>query len=178
VDPAGEALAKLLGKEKDVDAVKSWLAALICVMFECGPLLPWLILGKHAPTARLPEPVAEIEKPVIEKKPDPPKEKPAEPDQPPPLDLPQEDSVVAAWAKQALVRRKGSYVPAADIRSDFEAWCRLNGHDLTPWNATAFGKEMTRLGFERVKRSGGMRYLDIALIPKTRDLKVVVSNVA
>ena len=35
---------------------------------------------------------------------------------------------------------------------------------------------MTQLGFNRVKRSGAQLYVDIALMPRSRELKVVASN--
>jgi hypothetical protein len=167
-DPAGEALAKLIGW--DIDTLKSRLALLIAVLFECGGLLPWIAFGSHAP---VPTPVAATSK--RRKEPElaqpMPVESPAPVTEVTPLALPEIDSAVSRWAKASLIRRKGSFTPPADMRADFETWCRLHGEE--PMNDTAFGKEMTRLGFERKKRGGNMRYLDIAILPKSRDLKLV-----
>lgn len=58
---------------------------------------------------------------------------------------------------------------AAEVRSSFEAWCRV--HNLTPLGTTAFGKEMSRLKFTREKKGGVQRYVDVAL--GAQNLKVV-----
>jgi hypothetical protein len=130
-------------------------------------LLPWIITGSHGAPKRE-EPEAAAMEPVL---PVPAK---AEPRAEPEIVLPEVESLVATWAKAAVVRRKGSFTLSRDVRSDFEAWCRANGHETM--NATAFGKEMTRLGFEGRKVGGVQRYLDISLLPKARELRIVADN--
>jgi hypothetical protein len=164
-DPAGEALANFIGWP--VDTVKARLAFLIAILFECGGLLPWIAFGSHAPAAHAS--VKRRKEPELASAPAiPPAAAPVTP-----LELPEEDGLVARWAKGSLVRRKGSFTPPADVRSDFEAWCRSHGEE--PLNATAFGKEMTRLEFTRKKVGGNLRYVDIAILPKSRDLKLVTA---
>lgn len=178
-DPAGEALAKFLGWE--VDTLKNRLAFLIALLFECAGLLPWIIHGTHGvtPVARREE-APNFHDNVMEVRPEPPRQQ--EPPQPvevkaaPTIDIPEVDTVAASWAKEALIRRKGSFVPAAEMADQFDAWCRMNGHDVI--TKTAFGKQMTALGFERKKQSGQQRYVDVALIPKTAGLRLVASNAA
>jgi hypothetical protein len=50
------------------------------------------------------------------------------------------------------VKRRGSFVAAKEARTAFESWCAT--HDAEPLNATAFGKAMTALGYERAKVGG------------------------
>jgi hypothetical protein len=164
-DPATEALGKLLGW--DAGTVKARLALLLACLFEGVSLLPWIITGSHGAPKRE-EPEAAAMEPVL---PVPAK---AEPRAEPEIVLPEVESLVATWAKAAVVRRKGSFTLSRDVRSDFEAWCRANGHETM--NATAFGKEMTRLGFEGRKVGGVQRYLDISLLPKARELRIVADN--
>jgi hypothetical protein len=163
-----KAQAKLLGW--DLDFTTAVLAFLIAAGFEGVGLLPWIILGGHVGAS---EPVTTVRRrrePAL----DPPATAAvAEPIPTAPMVLPEEDGLAARWAKTALVRRKGSFTPAADMRTDFEAWCRLHGEKAL--NPTAFGKEMTRLGFDRKKVGGNLRYVDIALLPRTRDLKLVTA---
>lgn len=160
-DPASEALAKLVGW--DVDTLKARLAFLLAVLFECGGLLPWIVTGGHGGgTGSAPAvPAATLNR----------KEKSAAIPETSPIDLPEVDGIVTTWAKASVQRRSGSHVPASEMYSTFVQWCRVHGHE--PLNNTVFGKEMTKLGFERKKRGGIQRYTDIALIPVARDLKVV-----
>lgn len=166
-DPATEALGRLLGW--DGETVKTRLAFLIAILFECAGLLPWIIASSHRVGVERPtvEPALEVTPaPAAAATPPPSKLETA-----PSLELPEIDSLAAAWAKIALVRRKGSFVPAGEMSEQFEAWCRANGHEVP--TKTGFGKQMTVLGFERRKASGQQRYLDVALIPKTRELRVI-----
>jgi hypothetical protein len=154
-DPATEALGRLLGW--DGETVKTRLAFLIAILFECAGLLPWIIAGSHAAGR------GERQEPLL------PKAEKADP--PEPIKLPEIDSLASSWAQQALVRRRGSFVPAGEMSEQFETWCRANGHDLI--TKTAFGKQMTALGFERRKHGGQQRYVDVALIPKSRELRLI-----
>jgi len=63
-----------------------------------------------------------------------------------------ESDLAARWASDALVKRRGSFVAAKEARTAFESWCAT--HDAEPLNATAFGKAMTALGYERAKVGG------------------------
>lgn len=170
-DPATEALAKILGW--DADTVKTRLALMIALLFEIAGLLPWIIHGSHGAKRREDqkpnEPVAETRKPAK------PKPDPVEIELVPPIVLPEVDSLAAAWAKDsAIVRRKGSYVPASEMFDAFQAWCRRHGHDCP--TQTRFGKMMTDLGFDRKKISGSQRYVDVALAASAPALRVVASN--
>lgn len=171
-DPATEALSKLLGWEPET--LKARLAFLLAILFECGGLLPWIATGGHgfrhaaAPRDDHGSATALPGEPLKAKR------KTAEQVEIEPIDLPEIDSIVATWAKTAVVRRKGSFVPAAEMGDTFDQWCRVNKHP--EMSRTAFGKEMTRLGFERTKRGGKQRYADVALIPVARDLKIVAGN--
>ena len=71
------------------------------------------------------------------------------------------DHLVARFAARSLVRSRGAFVPAAEVRAAFEAFCAVEGAE--PANATAFGKAMTRLGFDRAKVGGVMRYEGVAI---------------
>jgi hypothetical protein len=164
-DPATAALGKLLGW--DAETVKARLAMLLAVLFEGAGLLPWIVMGSHGAPKRQEEAPEAIE----------PVKAPAEKHrhEAAPISLPEVESLVAQWATAGVVRRKGSFTPASDARSDFDAWCRANGHEML--TATAFGKEMTRLGFARRKVGGGQRYLDIALSAKGKpSLRLVAYN--
>lgn len=170
-DPATDALVSLTGWEGET--VKSRLALLLALLFEGGGLLLWITTGGHGHAApEAPKPVKRRPEPSLT--PPEPSQAEGEPE-PARVDIPEVDSLVAQWGKQALVRRKGSFTPAGDVRNDFEAWCRLNGHE--PINPTAFGKQMTSLGFERKKVGGNLRYTDIALRPKAApSLRIVAAN--
>ena len=86
-----------------------------------------------------------------------------------------DDAFVARWANDALVTRRGSFVTARGARTGFEAWCATN--DAEPLNATAFGKAMTALGYERNKVGGAIRYDGIALVPvQPTPLRLAVNN--
>jgi hypothetical protein len=109
----------------------------------------WLVTGSHTPQAETPPAAVGKPRRKIEE---------AAP-------APQQGSVVTEWASACIKPAKGSYVTAADIRSSFEAWCRVR--KVEPLSITAFGREMTRLKFEREKKGGMQRYGDIALLAAT-----------
>ncbi len=75
--------------------------------------------------------------------------------------MPYAEDLVARWASSALVKRRGSFVPAREARAAFEAWCGTENAE--PLNRTAFGRAMTALGYQRVKRGGTIRYKGVAL---------------
>lgn len=162
-DPASEALARLVGW--DVDTLKGRLAFLLAVLFECAGLLPWIVTGGHAPQSRHEPHQVAPGQPVKRK------DKPHSSEDEAILDLPEVDGLVVEWARGSVQRRAGSYIPAGEMYTTFCQWCRVYGHE--PLNNTAFGKEMTRLGFERKKVGGNQRYLNLAMVPVSRNLKVV-----
>jgi len=182
VDPQAEALAKLLGIVVAVEpeTVRTGLAVLIALLVEIGSGLgPWLATPSRRAT---PEPAAgpEAARPAAG-------EASAEAQAPEPAAAAPApsaaadgagaaDGVVERWAAEALVRRRGSALPAAEARSSFEAWCMTEG--LEPMNPTAFGRAMTAAGHRREKVGGVMRYLDLALAaPAIRpQLRVAVDN--
>jgi hypothetical protein len=88
-----------------------------------------------------------------------------------PVPEPQPVCVVEKWAGETVIRRKGSFLLAREIRVSFEAWCQNN--NLTPVNATTFGRRMTNLDFRRKKVGGSMRYEGVALRGAWPELKVI-----
>jgi hypothetical protein len=146
-DPGVEALARFSGT--DPDSIRDRLAIVIALLIEISAGFgAWLITGSHAPqTSKKPSQVGKAvrSKPRTSRK--------------------TEDSIVAQWAASCLTSRKGAYVTAGDVRASFEAWCRA--HKAAVLGPTTFGKEMTRLKFEREKRGGVQRYADVALVGVT-----------
>lgn len=168
IDPQAEALAKLISPVADVDpdTVRTGLAVLIALLIELGSGLgPWLAAPHHA-AARKPEaetPAAEPGPVMHTTIPEPAIEQDAG------------DDLVARWASSALVKRRGTFVPAAEARAAFETWCATEGAE--PLNPTALGKAMTALGYERRKVGGAMRYEGIALTAtRPTPLRLAVIN--
>ena len=81
---------------------------------------------------------------------------------------------LGGFATGALVRRRGAYVPASEVRATYESFCHAEGAE--PANATAFGKSMTRQGFERAKVGGVMRYEGIAVSATSQTALRVVAE--
>lgn len=186
-DPATDALAKLLGWEPDT--VKSRLALMIALLFEFTGLLPWIIHGSHGPNsspkrhdqaehqaqARA-EPTLKPVQPVSAPAPAEVTSEALEAASGQKIDLPEHDSLVAQWAKSALVKRKGSFVPAKEMYLNFLAWCRVHGHPEP--TQTAFGKLMRGIEIDARKQAGQQRYVDVALIPKVREFGVIEGGAA
>ena len=77
------------------------------------------------------------------------------------------EDLVKRWASTAVLKRRGVFVPAAEVRASFEAFCATE--DAEPLNATAFGIAMRELGYPSKRRGGRMIYEGIALAaPKLR----------
>lgn len=92
------------------------------------------------------------------------------------IELPGEQSLVAAWLRHRVQRRPGSTTPSSAIYADLTAYC--GEHKLALPNKTVFGREMTRLGFsERRKIATEQHYVGIELVP-ARELRLAVSNTA
>jgi hypothetical protein len=77
------------------------------------------------------------------------------------VELQSESCIVEKWAGEAVIRRKDNFLLASELRASFDAWCQNN--NLTPVNATTFGRRMTNLNFKRKKVGGSMRYEGVAL---------------
>jgi hypothetical protein len=178
-DPATEALAGVLGW--DPKAVKDRLALMLAILFEGAGLLPWIVTGSHgSETAQRPARVEEKDDRELKDnlKAESHKRSGVKTDAEllEVIDLPEIESCVAVWARERLVRRKGSYVLASDMGEEFDQWCMTSKSAIM--TRTAFGKEMTRLGFTRKKVGGKQRYQDVGLAPKVRQLRVAVDNTA
>lgn len=162
VDPQAEALAKLLGVvvTVDPDTVRTGLAVLIALLIELGSGLgPWLAAPSAYAKNREAEPVggSGATPAPVETTPD------------------AGSDLVARWASAALVKRRGAFLPAAEARAAFEAWCATDGAE--PLNATAFGKAMTALGYQRGKKGGAMRYEGVALTAaRAAPLRLAIDN--
>ena len=163
IDPQAEALAKLISPIANVepDTVRTALAVLIALLIELGSGLgPWLAAPSASPRAKSVDHAAEV--PALEG---------AAAD----LVVDAGEDIVARWASATLVKRRGSFVPASEARAAFEGWCAAEGADAH--NATAFGKAMTALGYERRKVGGVMRYEGVALTAaRPAALRIAVDN--
>lgn len=169
IDPQAEALAKLISPiaAVDPDTVRTALAVLIALLIELGSGLgPWLASPSSTTRAKTAETPTPSEEPLV----------PAIPTVH--VDEPANDAgevLVARWASATLVKRRGAFVPAAEARASFEAWCVAE--DAEALNATALGKAMTVLGYERRKVGGVMRYEGVALTAaRPGALRVAVDN--
>lgn len=161
IDPQAETLAKLIEPlwRVDADTVRTGLAVFIAILIELGSGLgPWLVAPSA--TARRTAPPAQPEKTATELVPV------ANVLEPEPVTLEAEpvetvdvDEQVEQWAARALVPRRGSFVPAAEVRAAYEAHCGAFG--LRPLSANAFGRAMTRAGYRREKVGGIVRFENI-----------------
>ena len=70
-------------------------------------------------------------------------------------------SHVSDFVQQRLKRETGMSLGAAELRSVYEAWCQLRCHE--PLTVPKFAAGLTRLGFDKWKSSGLIRYRDIQL---------------
>lgn len=161
IDPQAETLARLIEPlwRADADTVRTALAVFIAILIELGSGLgPWLVAPSA--TAMRTAPPAQPEKTATELVPV------ANVLEPEPVALEAEpvetidvDGQVEQWAARALVPRRGSFVPAAEVRAAYEAHC--GAFDLRPLSANAFGRAMTRAGYRREKVGGVIRYENI-----------------
>ena len=161
-DALSQSCTAVIGIEAEPDTVRTGLAVLIALLIELGSGLgPWLA----SPTTKrkgVAGPITKIERVIV----DPPSV---------PAIEPAADDVVARWAAAALVKRRGSFVTAKEARAAFEAWCATEG--VATLNATALGKQMTALGYERNKVGRAIRYEGVALVPtQPMPLRLAVSN--
>lgn len=172
IDPQAEALAKLLSVAVIVEpeTVRTGLAVLIALLIELGSGLgPWLA----SPSQRKDEAAEEVQSTAEVLDP----LEAAEPREAPVQADAEASDLVARWAAEALVRRRGSFVPAAEVRAAFEAFCEGEGRE--PLNPTAFGKALTAAGYVRAKVGGRIRYEGVALTAtavRAPTLRVAVDN--
>jgi hypothetical protein len=144
-DPGVEALARFSGT--DPGFIRDRLAIVISLLIEISAGFgAWLITGSHGPqTLRKAAPATKGTVSRAKSK----------------AKKPSDDSVVAQWAAACLMPKQGASVSAGEVRASFEAWCRAR--KIAILGATSFGKEMTRLNFEREKRGGVQRYAGVTL---------------
>jgi hypothetical protein len=76
----------------------------------------------------------------------------------PPKTIP---SKVSDFVQQRLKRATGASLGATELRSIYEAWCKLHG--CVPLSAPKFAAELKRLGIDKWKSSGLIRYRDLQL---------------
>jgi hypothetical protein len=90
---------------------------------------------------------------------------------PPSENLPQEDSLVQKttlpshvplFVQQRLKRAQGMSLAATELRAVYEAWCATHGYE--PLSPPKFAAELKRLGCDKWKSCGLMRYRDLQLV--------------
>ncbi len=167
-DAGTQGLADSLGWS--VSDLRRRLALFYSFLLEVGGSLGgWILTGGHVP--EFPARAANrresdnktvpVAPPIIDK----PKSKAETDDGPEPF---------TTWADQFLVRRKGTFTPAAEMRAAFNSWAIAHGHDTL--NTTAFGRKMTKRRHTRKKLGGEQRYIGVTLAPAVPQLRVVSSK--
>jgi hypothetical protein len=86
---------------------------------------------------------------------------------PPSENLPQGDKVtlpshVPLFVQQRLKRAQGMSLAATELRAVYEAWCTTHGYE--PLSPPKFAAELKRLGCDKWKSCGLMRYRDLQLV--------------
>jgi len=76
--------------------------------------------------------------------------------------LPETGSHVFAFVQQRLRSAKGMSVAAKDLRSVYEAWCATRGYE--PLSMPRLAAELKKLGLDKWKSCGLMRYRDLQLV--------------
>ena len=81
--------------------------------------------------------------------------------------LPQADSLglpshVPLFVQQRLKRARGMSLAAKELRAVYEAWCTTHGYE--PLSPPKFAAELKRLGCDKWKSCGTMRYRDLQLV--------------
>jgi hypothetical protein len=71
-------------------------------------------------------------------------------------------SHVSDFVQQRLERATGVSLGATELRAAYEAWCATRG--LGPLSPSKFGAELKRLGCDKWKSCGLMRYRDLQLV--------------
>ena len=90
---------------------------------------------------------------------------------PPSENLPREDilvqettlpSHVPLFVQQRLKRAQGMSLAATELRAVYDAWCTTHGYE--PLSPPKFAAELKRLGCDKWKSCGLMRYRDLQLV--------------
>jgi hypothetical protein len=68
---------------------------------------------------------------------------------------------VSDFVQQRLERATGVSLRAKELRTDYEGWCKLHGCE--PLTVPKFAAELKRLGLDKWKSSGVMRYRDLSI---------------
>jgi hypothetical protein len=69
---------------------------------------------------------------------------------------------VPDFVQQRLKRATGVSLGATELRGAYEAWCKLRGYK--PLTVPKLAAELKRLGVDKWKSSGLIRYRDIQLL--------------
>jgi hypothetical protein len=82
----------------------------------------------------------------------------------PPKNLPQGNSLVVpshvpAFVQQRLKRARGMSLAAKELRAVYEVWCTTHGYE--PLSAPKFAADLKRLGCNKWKSCGLIRYRDL-----------------
>ena len=86
---------------------------------------------------------------------------------PPSKNLPREETLtlpshVPLFVQQRLKRAQGMSLAATELRAVYEAWCATNSSE--PLSPPKFAAELKRLGCDKWKSCGLMRYRDLQLV--------------
>jgi hypothetical protein len=68
---------------------------------------------------------------------------------------------VSDFVQQRLTRATGMSLGAKELRGVYEAWCKLLGYQ--PLTAAKFAADLKKLGFDKWKSCGLIRYRDLQL---------------
>jgi hypothetical protein len=71
-------------------------------------------------------------------------------------------SHVPLFFEQRLKRAQGMSLATKELRAVYEAWCATHGYE--PLSPPKFAAEMKRLGCDKWKSCGTMRYRDLQLV--------------
>jgi hypothetical protein len=69
---------------------------------------------------------------------------------------------VSDFVEQRLTRAAGMSLGATELRSVYETWCKLLGYQ--PLTAPKLAAELKRLGVDKWKGCGLIRYRDLQLV--------------
>ncbi len=165
-DPQSEALARLTGWQ--ASSIKDGLAILVALLIELGSGF-----GLYAATASGKSTAA---------RPDRPANRPSQ-DEPPaapkkrivaacsnrPATVTEKAPAVdpvRAFTKAAMIAKAGREIAAGDLYATFARWAEHEGHDVL--SPAGFGRKLTALKFQRVKRGGAIYYAGVELVPGAR----------
>ncbi len=73
-----------------------------------------------------------------------------------------ENDVVGQWLNSCCIVGMGGVTPMAQLHVSYSTWCLKSGFE--PKSSEAFGKELTRKGFENIKGRDGNKRKGIILL--------------